>query len=257
MIIYLLLIHSIFSQEGPRSQILSQSSLVRFEQIINENSDLKNDSEFETLLNEKQFVLYREGLNENLLHLITRKNNLRLLNKTLKLIDKLDQEKQKKALCYQNIFNESPLMTSLKHRSNTAFILLLQQLKKNTNIFLTSISAVDSYQQNIMHYSVISNNDLAVNMLLQETMSFRNRQNWLNTQDFQGKTSFYRATENNNFGIMAKLIEADCDINIPDIMGRRAIDIARNSENQELKNFFGIEKECFFTRCFGHVRFRR
>ena len=55
---------------------------------------------------------------------------------------------------------------------------------------------------------------------------------------------------------MNKLVAAECDINIATLMGKRATDLARDSDNQVIRDFFGLKKS-FFNSCFAHVRFRR
>jgi len=257
MIIILIFFSAIINaQEKPVSQILTQSNLVRFERIIEKNLTEPNDLEFENLLSEKPQVLYREGLSENLLHLLIRKKNVNLLNKTISYIDNLSEDKQNSAFLYTNTLKENPLMLSVRYRSNEAFIALFNKLKENSLLFFNSINAEDLYKQNILHYAVMCGNELALNLLIQETATYRNRNDWINSSDITGRTSFYKATEIQNLNFMNKLLESECDINIPNSMGTRPIDLARNSENQELKNFFGLKKS-FFNSCFAHVRFKR
>ncbi len=257
MIIFcLFLVITIWAHEAPTSQILSQNSLVRFANIIDQNPSPENDAEFEKLLTEKPHVLYRAGLNENLLHLLIKKNKSKFLNTTINFIDKLDPEKQGSALLYKNMDNDTPLMLSILRGANTSFLMLMEQLKKNPTIFLNSLNSLNVHQQNVLHYAVIFQNDLAFNTLLQESAIFQNRQNWVNLKDNLGKTCFYKATENQNIDYMNKLVAAECDLNITTLMGNRAIDLARVSDNQALRDFFGLKKS-FFCRCFAHVHFRR
>jgi ankyrin repeat protein len=255
-IFYLCLVTTIWGNEAPTSQILSQNSLVRFANIIDRNPSPENDAEFEKLLNEKPQVLYRDGLHENLIHLLVKKNNLKLLNSTINFVDKLDTEKQSSALLYNNMDKDTPLMVSIMRGANNSFLILMQQLKKNPSIFLNALNALNIHHQNVLHYAVTFQNDLAFNNLLQESALFQNRQNWINLKDNLGKTSFYKATANENLDYMHKLATIGCDINIANLMGNRAIDLARDSDNQALRDFFGLKKS-FFTRCFAHVHFRR
>lgn len=255
-IFYLFLVTFIWGHEAPTSQILSQNSLVRFANIIDQNSSLQNDAEFENLLTEKPHVLYRDGLNENLLHLLIKKNNPKLLNTTINFIDTLDPEKQGSALLYKNSDNDTPLMMSILRGANKSYLMLLQQLKKNPSIFLNALNSLNIHRQNVLHYAVIFQNDLAFNTLMEESAKFQNRQSWVNLKDNLGKTCFYKATENQNIDYMNKLVAAECDINIATLMGKRATDLARDSDNQVIRDFFGLKKS-FFNSCFAHVRFRR
>jgi ankyrin repeat protein len=255
-IFYLFLVTSIWGHKAPTSQILSQHSLVRFESIIDRSAKDQNDSDFEKLLTEKPHVLYRDGLNENLLHLLIKKNNSKLLNTTINFIDKLDLEKQKSALLYNNTDKDTPLMITIMRGANNAFLMLLQKLKKNPTIFLNSLNSLNVHRQNALHYAVTFQNDLAFNTLMEESAMFKNRQNWLNLKDNLGKTCFYKATENQNIDYMHKLVAAECDINIATLIGKRAVDVARDSDNQALRDFFGLKKS-YFNSCFAHVRFRR
>lgn len=253
---YLFLVTTIWGHEAPTSQILSQNSLVRFANIIDQNPSPQNDAEFENLLTEKPHVLYRTGLNENLLHLLIKKNNTKFLETTINFIDKLDIEKQSSALLYKNTDDDTPLMMSILRGANKTYLMLLQQLKKKPTIFLNSLNSLNIHRQNVLHYAVIFQNDLAFNTLMEESAKFQNRQNWVNLKDNLGKTCFYKATENQNIDYMNKLVAAECDVNISTLMGKQAIDLAQDSDNQALRDFFGLKKS-FFCRCFAHVHFRR
>lgn len=255
-IFYLFLVITIWGHEAPTSQILSQHSLVRFANIIDQNSSQQNDAQFEKLLNEKPQVLYRDGLHENLLHLLIKKNNPKFLETTINFIDKLDIEKQSSALLYKNTDDDTPLMLSILRGANKSYLIILNQLKKNPSIFLNALNSLNIHRQNVLHYAVIFQNDLAFNTLMEESAKFQNRQNWVNLKDNLGKTCFYKATETQNIDYMNKLVAAECDVNISTLMGNRAIDLARDSDNQALRDFFGLKKS-FFCRCFAHVHFRR
>ncbi len=253
---YLFLVTIIWGHEAPTSQILSQNSLVRFASIIESSAKDQNEAEFEKLLKAKPHVLYRDGLNENLLHLLIKKNNVKLLNTTINFIDMLDPEKQGAALLYKNSDNDTPLMMSILRGANKSYLMLLNQLKKNPSIFLGALNSLNIHRQNVLHYAVIFQNDLAFNTLIEESARFQNRQNWVNLKDNLGKTCFYKATENQNIDYMHKLVAAESDINIATLMGKRAIDLARDSDNQAIRDFFGLKKS-YFNSCFAHVRFRR